>query len=359
MNRAELDALSRDDLIHRAEGLSVPHARTLTRPELVDEILKTSGGQGAEGESDAVRVARGFFGIARDLLARVVERGLHLPDAAARFLGSAPPPKPRTVGGAIPTVTLSEIYAAQGHTERALETLEAVLAENPDNTAAQELLTRLRVTPAAAAAPAAPAATASVESLPESEEPEPPRSDPPTEPSGMLDDEPLPPKYDVDECIALPVDETTLFVYWEVREATLATIRARRGEGVLSLRVIVVLPTWDGPTMTSRDIDVHGSVGNYYLRELPQRAVVRVALGFRQGDVFLPIRQSPAIEQAFQPPVPGAEFVRWTPAGFEAVEPDTETSVAVSRARSRLAQGGPMGSSRDAQTYASSSRTSS
>ncbi|MFO0662400.1 MAG: DUF4912 domain-containing protein [Polyangiaceae bacterium] len=354
MNRAELDALSRDDLIQRAEALSIAHARTLTRAELVDEILKHD----RDTSSDAVRVARGFFGIARDLLARVVERGLHLPDAAARFLGSAPPPKPRTVGGAIPTVTLAEIYASQGHRDRAIETASAVLADNPENNAARELLDRLRKTPPAPPVHAPVAEEAEeIEAAEESVSPTRP-SEPPTEPTGMLDDEPLPSKYDVDECVALPVDETTIFVYWEVRETTLSAIVDRRGQGILALRVIIVTPTWDGPEVATRDIDVHSTLGNYYLRDLPPRAVVRVALGYRQGDVFLPIRQSPAIEQAFQPPMEGHEFVRWTPAGFEPVLADSDTSQAVARARSRLRSARRHDGS-SGESYVTSSRASS
>src|ERR1019366_5562545 len=45
------------------------------------------------------------------------------------------------------------------------------------------------------------------------------------EPAHMLDDAPLPTRYDVDECVAIPVDPRTLYVYWEVRERTLDYVR--------------------------------------------------------------------------------------------------------------------------------------
>ncbi len=90
MNRAELETLDREDLIARAEAAGVARARILTRPELVDELLIRSAADHARKQR-----SRGFFGLARDLLARVVERGLHLPDAADRIrtLGALPAAK--------------------------------------------------------------------------------------------------------------------------------------------------------------------------------------------------------------------------------------------------------------------------
>src|SRR6185436_12043532 len=74
----DLDGLSRSDLIAKAEALGVEKAGVLTRAELADEILRRSVSDPLER-----RLVRGLLGIARDLVARVVERGLHLPDAAA------------------------------------------------------------------------------------------------------------------------------------------------------------------------------------------------------------------------------------------------------------------------------------
>src|SRR5262249_37678248 len=89
--------------------------------------------------------SRGLFGVARDLLARVVERGLHLPDAAERIrtIGGAAGTARFSAPAALPTVTLAEIYAAQGHRDRAVETLEGVLAREPDHAAARALLRQL------------------------------------------------------------------------------------------------------------------------------------------------------------------------------------------------------------------------
>jgi hypothetical protein len=138
VTRAELIQLDRETLLVRAEQLGVPSVRTLTRPELVDEILLRT----AE-DPQSVRLARGFFGLARDLLARVVQRGLHLPDAVERIRGVAPPPPPRQAGPAIPTITLAEIYAAQGHIARAVATLRALIELDPGNDAARARLVTL------------------------------------------------------------------------------------------------------------------------------------------------------------------------------------------------------------------------
>lgn len=81
--------------------------------------------------------------MARDLVASVVESGLNMRDAAAAIRGDqrsdlewlGPPP--------VATVTLAEIYVAQGHPERALGILDEVLAREPDHPAAFALRERL------------------------------------------------------------------------------------------------------------------------------------------------------------------------------------------------------------------------
>ena len=111
--------------------------------------------QGRAGRRDIVRrtvvdvnerrIARGLLGVARDLVARVVERGLHLSDAAEllRSLRSqpawnpAPPP--------IATVTLAEIYATQGHKARALAVLDTVLHNEPDHAIARQLRDKVAI----------------------------------------------------------------------------------------------------------------------------------------------------------------------------------------------------------------------
>ena len=98
-SRNDLESLDRESLIARAETAGVSRARVLTRPELVDEILVRQN-----RDPETTRRMRGLLGRARDLLAKLVERGLNLPDAADKLRGEPPPPVKRT-GPAVPTVT--------------------------------------------------------------------------------------------------------------------------------------------------------------------------------------------------------------------------------------------------------------
>lgn len=342
MDRTELERLDRDALIARAEGQGVSRARILTRPELIDELLvKTSDPNDAN-----VQRARGFFGRARDLLAKIIERGLHLPDTAdmVRTSKSVPPPS-RSSAQPLPTVTLAEIYAAQGHRTKAIDTLRNVLDREPEHAAARAMLGQLE--DADYKGPPPP--------LPPEEEVEkadgPAAKGPKPEPMGMLDDAPLPPKYDVDECIAIPVDPTTLFVYWEVRDRTREHLERTRPGGVIALRVLVIVPTWDGPRTMVRDQDVGSSLGDWFIRNLPIGSVVRAAIGWRVGDVFVPIAHSPALETPPGEPshTLADTLVRWTPRGAILVEAGDNDAASIERAlgwaRIQAARARAMGSS--------------
>jgi hypothetical protein len=339
MNRTDLEQLDRDTLVARAEAAGVTRARILTRPELVDELLLRTADPATRQRS------RGLFGVARDLLARVVEQGLHLPDAADRIrtLGGFGPAARPSAPAALPTVTHAEIYAAQGHRDRAIHTLEGVLAREPEHAVASALLAQLRDSKFPIPPPRMP---------PETEDERAPAASPgaahdtqrapagpeqASEPSGMLDDAPLPPRYDVDECVAIPVDPRTLYVYWEARESTLAYLRAARGGGSLVLRLIVVEPTWDGPRSSTRDHEVGSSVGDQFVRDLPGGCVVRAAIGWKHGEAFVPIAHSPALETPPGAPSPllADVLVRWTPQGAAPLAPDDGDAVAIRRALGR------------------------
>jgi hypothetical protein len=315
--RTELESLDRDALIAQAEASGVVRARVLTRPELVDEILLRQG-----HDAETTRRMRGFLGRARDLLARLVERGLNLPDAADRLRGSAPAPVKRA-GPAVPTVTLAEIYATQGHTSKAVDTLHRVLEREPEHAAAKALLSKLESPAYARPAQAMPAEPEDDRVGYEVVTKEEGETEAPGEPSHMLDADPLPPKYDVDECVAIAVDPATLYVYWEVRDETLAAIREREGDGVLTLRVLVIVPTWDGPRTYTRDIDVATQLGDWFVRELPKDAIVRAAIGWltAQG-AFLSAAHSFTAQPA--PRDRAATFAerlaRWTPSGTVPLE---------------------------------------
>ena len=131
-------SMSRAELVARAASLGVERADRLTRPELRDEILRRTK---TGGEAD---VARGFFGIARSMLASMMETGLKMPEAAALIRGTQTLSAQVSGGPPVATVTLAEIYAAQGHPDRALAMVERVLEAEPDHLEAQRLRERLR-----------------------------------------------------------------------------------------------------------------------------------------------------------------------------------------------------------------------
>lgn len=297
-SRQELERLDRDALVAKAEAAGVARARVLTRPELVDELLIRSATDHA-----AKQRSRGLFGRARDLVARVVERGLHLPDAAERIraLDFAPPPRP-TPPVALPTVTLAQIYAAQGHRDRAIDTLKKVLAGEPEHAVADSLLTRLRdgaypvpppVMPPEEEVVAAPPATESLD--------EPERAAPSSRPS------PAPEGPGVDECRAVLVDATTMRVSWSVRPETLEHARVARPGAKIALCILVVEPTWDGPRSTARCQEVSSSQGDFVARDLSGGCIVRAAVGCLEGEAFASFAHSAACETPAAP-VAGRAF---------------------------------------------------
>jgi len=328
VNRAELERLDRDALIARAEGAGVARARILTRPELVDELLLRSAIDDVTKER-----ARGLFGRARDLLARLVERGLNRPETADRIRAVGRPAVRASAPAALPTLTLAEIYVAQGYRERAIETLERVVSAEPEHATAKALLARLRDAAFAVPSPQMPpetdsedsedpAAVASAQAAARPPAPPLPAAPAPAaEPSHMLDDAPLPPRYDVNECVALAVDPRTLYLYWEVRERTIEDLCPSLAERAIVIRVVAVQPAWSGPNSSIRDIEVRATLGELFVHDLAEGAVVRAAVGVRRGAEFVPIVHSAALEMPPSSPAPlsGTKLVRWTPDGAQPV----------------------------------------
>jgi len=137
MDRHKLEGLTREELVALAGELGIVRPRTLTIPELMDEIVKRT----ASSEREKAR-SRGWFGRARNLLAGVIERGLHLPDIV-KTLRQTPSSRPWPVAPPpLATMTLAEIYAAQGHTDKALQVLDEILAREPEHADARSLRQR-------------------------------------------------------------------------------------------------------------------------------------------------------------------------------------------------------------------------
>jgi hypothetical protein len=295
MERRELEGKSRDELMRIAEARGVARARSLTIPELIDGIVSAA----------ASPRQKGWLGKARDLLTSVIDRGLAAPADPARSprrKSSAPPP--------LPTVTLAEIYAAQGHLERALTTLDEVLAREPSHAEAAKLHERyteqLRKTK-----PSIPPQV--IEARPVTlipPAPAAPRIDPidpvapavaapsaPPDPPAAPFDEATPAEvaevepeggFEVDEIVALAVDPTTVYLYWEIKPGTLAAARAVNEDGALVVRVLGVTPTSQGPSTEVRDTRVDALSGELFVRGLPPATEIRVSVGYKSGHSFEP-----------------------------------------------------------------------
>lgn len=357
MSREALEGLSKDELVTRAEALGIDGARKFTRVELVDEITR------AVGVFD-----RGLLGRARDLLRGVVERGLaRAPQGVVDAAAAEPAAKPvldTTPEPPVPTVTLAEIYIAQGHLARARAILREVLRHDEQDAAARALLDRLekrdvaptealhageqpevlpepQVAPEPGTLPDDPYAAIGLEREAFVEPPAEPRVDVPP----MLDDKPFPTRYDVDECVAMAVDPTTIYVYWELRRSSVE--RARRvlrrsspaTEPKSVLRILVVEPDPRGPRASMRDFEVIDiEYGDWFVRDLPAGSIVRAAVGLSAGERFLPLAHTHDVEA---PPAKPSEaiaqdVVTWREDPSKPAEAGVPARPPVSRPLSRL-----------------------
>jgi hypothetical protein len=370
MDRRELEGMTREELISLAERVGVQRPRVLTLAELTDEILSRT----ARTDRDRAR-ARGWLGRARDLLAGVVERGLHLPEVAQMLRTTSAPQGWPAAPPPLATLTLAEIYAAQGHLDRAIAVLDEVLGREPEHAEAGALRMKLVALQArargasadaerpgadagdaAAEASSVEAPTPRLDAVPASEAPtaRAPSTAPPAEttlaadepdepatlrrksPSSDAADEPPtlrraapatavapapppaappPDRYDVDEVVAIAVDPRTLYVYWEVRGATLARAQTRRPDGALVVRVVSVTPTWDGPVVRTRDLHLTAASGDDFVRDIEPGSSVRVSVGWAANEDFEPF--AVGIELAAPHADPAApvahEAGRWSP----------------------------------------------
>ncbi|HEY3592759.1 MAG TPA: DUF4912 domain-containing protein, partial [Polyangiaceae bacterium] len=92
-----------------------------------------------------------------------------------------------------------------------------------------------------------------------------------------------------DEIVLLPVDSTTMFVYWETRGATVERARVAAPDGALVVRLLAVIPSWHGPMAETRDLEIELGVGEWFVRDLPFGAALRAAVGWRTAQHFEPL----------------------------------------------------------------------
>jgi hypothetical protein len=344
---AELDTLSREDLILRARARGVERPEQMTRVELRDEIVRRS-----EPDLERQRRSRGWLGVARDLLASVVESGLNLPDAASAIRGEGkgenefqgPPP--------VATVTLAEIYAAQGHYEQALRMLDEVIEREPEHVVARTLRERIAeerdlgpgrrrkvveakaetivtpqppaVAPAPTPAPKVPA-PAPVEPEPVAAAPEPvvaapepvvaapePVAAAPEPVPAALEPVPTAPEptpsageapVSGSQAPALVVLQTAnrAFVYWRLPSLS----------DSLRLRAVTVSPQEQGLSVSEQDHNVPREVGGFWLSRFTPGSEVRAAVGELSNEGFSPVVVARVLdsdaEVAFEPLTPAAD----------------------------------------------------
>jgi hypothetical protein len=347
----ELERLPRDELIARAQRLGVERAEVMTRVELRDEIVRR-----VVSDEAGRRRARGWLGVARDLVASLIETGLNMPDAAklvrtgvvATTIRHQPP---------VATVTLAEIYATQGHVSRALAMLDEVIAKEPDHAAARALRDRLRSESGRASAarasepqpelvqPPPPAPEQPQPAEPEIEpeqpaEPEapPPKPDEPEVPAPTPEPEvpqpnpskqpeipqPEPPRPGPavpsarDAIATITTDAGSVWIYWEIAESSLERARRRWPDGRAIVQIVAMVPRWEGARRYERQVVVRPVTGSSVVPPFGERAVARAALGWQASDGFHPL----AVGTELAPPNgPGVDSrVRFAPCARAAAD---------------------------------------
>ena len=229
--------------------------------------------------------SRTFFGVAKNLLVRLVERGLNMPDAGR----AESRPRAESKTSALPTVTLAEIYLAQGHRERALETLRAVRVRAPADEQARSLYDRLQTGEVHVPAPKLkPESADDVVGAPQV------APQPDAEKMGA-------------ECHAVKNIDHRTAVRWSLGAVEIP-LHAKP-----ALQVVMIAAKWSGPE-TRHEIVSVGRSGDYEIVADAQ-TIVRVALGFvTADDAFVPVAHSPELERGAD----GSLFA-WTQRGREPV----------------------------------------
>lgn len=331
-----LDEKSRHELVEEARKLGVERPERMTRVELRDEIVRRSVSEERQAE------ARGLFGVARSMLASVVDRGLHLPDAARAIRGESSFEVPLASQTPVATVTLAEIYAAQGHKNRALRILEDVLKQEPGHEEA--LRVRAQLGANSGLPDQAHRETPDREELREALTVEaPPVAERPSKlsvgeigatteyvPGGFVEtvgeevetgrqpeveeriSEPLPEVHSraIEEysapALVLAQSDGGLSLYWELPDRSLDECSVDRNEGRAVARIVSFSP--HGPTPERREdtivlaetipVDAPAGcrAGKLKLERYGVPAAVRAALGWESEDGFLPLTVGRGVE---------------------------------------------------------------
>jgi hypothetical protein len=337
IDRGALEELPREDLVVRARLVGVKRPEVMTRVELCDEIVRLGTPNPVERKK-----ARGWLGVARDLIASAVEQGLNLPDAAALIRGEIRYEPLRTPQSPVATVTLAEIYGAQGHFGRALSILDEVLSKEPEHDVARALRERLHEVRAekkgdAPRVPPDPPLEPEVNDPPD--EPDavtlpPPPGDDHSAPAGppVFDDPagpdqpdaltlmPPPPASDGEAPASVqasngvtPIgsDDALVLVRRDADRLVAYYERASRrlDDGVtVVVRVVEMRPRPLGAERVLRDLPTDGASGMVAIEGVEPDSVVRAALGAKRGGTFRALAVAAEVRVA-----EGVPEVLWTP----------------------------------------------
>ena len=136
----------------------------------------------------------------------------------------------------------------------------------------------------------------------------------------------LPEADEPDECFAIPGGART-YVRWRVSFTAIGAQLGQRPQGRFVVRAHVVTPSWDGPRAETRDLGVDPDADEAVLHDVPERAVVRVAVGWLDGETFIPFAHSPALEVS-----QARGLVIWTPRGEVKVSLEDPRAASLARA---------------------------
>lgn len=323
LRREDLDEKSRSELLEEARRLGFERPERMTRVELRDEIIRRTVPE------HELAQARGLFGVARSMLASVVESGLNLPDAAKLIRGQNSHEIPASNHTPVATVTLAEIYAAQGHRARALRVLDDVLALEPGHEEALRVKAELLGTDSASSpAPSRPEARealtkeappvveypATTEYVPggfvettgeEIETGRPPVVEPVAEPIA----EPIAeaPADERAPALVLSQDHSGLALYWELPRAALLRCSVDEADGRAALRLVGFSATGVSPGRVDETIPLEEvmlvsdsddlQIGRLSLAGFAAPMAVRAALGWASEDGFLPLTVGRFLEE--------------------------------------------------------------
>ena len=353
MKRAELDAMTLEELYRLAEDRGIREAPGLPREVLVARLASDrppapTHHHAAQGRGESAREHSRERDLEDQHRSEAQRRGprassesgpLSTPPGSVPASSSVTPPsgtrQSRRHPAGIPsgvqpdrpqghdTESMARLYLEQGDADRAAELYRELLRLRPDDTMLVAGLATAERLLGIAPAPAAPATGAPP--------PGHPAAPAPGEPLGMLDLEEPPDAYGIDDCELLFKDPHSLFIYWEVTDGGLAAARRHLGEEAQAARLVVRIFSHlerdargdRGPERESRDHALDWNHGRRYFPSPRPGAKVRAAVGLvTPSGLFAPIAHSS--QMRVPPAEPSAhvstEWMEVTPARTRGLE---------------------------------------